>query len=112
MPAMSPVAALLIIASGLAVFLFTISRRIRPLLYAGNVVGQGYLLAKDLIDVAGTLGAGAFLYFRLIEKKERMTLSWEGVFILCMIIGVLWTDLLIDGSALAASGAQRWYFPV
>src|SRR5262249_23133189 len=48
-----------------------------------------------------------------IAKKERMTLSWEGVFILCMILGVLWTDVLIDAAALAKSaGEVPWYLPV
>src|SRR5258708_34710816 len=42
-----------------------------------------------------------------------MTLSWEGVFILCMILGVLWTDVLIDGAVLAKSaGEAPWYLPV
>src|SRR5438270_9074245 len=45
-------------------------------------VGQVYLFAKDVIDVLGTLGCAVFLYYRVIQKKERMTLSWEGVFIL------------------------------
>src|SRR2546421_2872218 len=42
-----------------------------------------------------------------------MTLSWEGVFILCMICGVLWTDVFIDAAALAKSaGEVPWYLPV
>ncbi len=180
---MSPVAATLIIAAGLAAFLYTMGKRIRPLLYArkdvrwdrpgerteklveyglgqkrmpskpertaglahvlifvaflvaqvgtltsfglafsehfrfpllnaGNFVGQGFLLIKDLIDLAGTLGCAVFLYYRVVEKKERMTLSWEGTFILCMIIGVLWSDVLIDASALALAGEKPWFFPV
>src|SRR5207245_10967783 len=68
---------------------------------------------KDVIDILGTIGCAVFLYFRLIAKKERMTLSWEGVFILCMILGVLWTDVLIDAAALAKSaGEVPWYLPV
>jgi Fe-S oxidoreductase len=181
---MAPILATLIIAAGMALFLWTISYRIRPLLFARNDVrwddpaarteklleygfgqkrmpakperaagmahvwifvafliaqlgtltsfglaydpdfhlpflahqgraGQVYLFAKDVIDVLGTLGVAVFLYFRLIEKKERMTLSWEGVFILCMIAGVLWTDVLIDAAALAKSaGEVPWYLPV
>src|SRR3954465_4342539 len=45
-------------------------------------LGQVYLFAKDVIDVVGSVGVVVFLYFRLIQKKERMTLSWEGTFIL------------------------------
>ncbi len=182
--AMAPILATLIIAAGLALFFWTISYRIRPLLFARKEVrwddpltrteklieygfgqkrmpakperaagmahiwifvaflvaqlgtltsfglaydpgfhlpflahetrlGQGYLFTKDVIDILGTLGCAVFLYFRLIAKKERMTLSWEGVFILCMIIGVLWTDVLIDAAALAKSaGEVPWYLPV
>jgi len=182
--AMAPILATLIIAAGLALFFWTMSYRIRPLLFArkdvrwddplertGKLIeygfgqkrmpskperaagmahvwifiafivaqlgtltsfgmaydpsfhlpilahetraGQIYLFTKDVIDVLGTLGCAVFLYFRLIAKKERMTLSWEGVFILCMIIGVLWTDVLIDAAALAKSaGEVPWYLPV
>ena len=181
---MAPILATLIIAAGLALFLWTISYRIRPLLFSRKEVrwddpltrteklieygfgqkrmpakperaagiahvwifvafivaqlgtltsfglaydpgfhlpflahetqlGQAYLFAKDVIDILGTLGCAVFLYFRLVAKKERMTLSWEGVFILCMIIGVLWTDVLIDAAALAKSaGEVPWYLPV
>src|SRR2546426_3392601 len=181
---MAPIVATVIIAAGLALFLWTMSYRIRPLLFARKEVrwddpltrteklieygfgqkrmpakperaagmahiwifvaflvaqlgtltsfglaydpgfhlpflahetrlGQGYLFTKDVIDILGTLGCAVFLYFRVIAKKERMTLSWEGVFILFMIIGVLWTDVLIDAAALAKSaGAVPWYLPV
>ncbi len=183
-PSMAPILATLIIAAGLALFFWTMSYRIRPLLFARKEVrwddpltrteklieygfgqkrmpakperaagmahiwifvaflvaqlgtltsfglaydpafhlpflahetrlGQGYLFTKDVIDILGTLGCAVFLYFRLVAKKERMTLSWEGVFILFMIIGVLWTDVLIDAAALAKSaGEVPWYLPV
>ncbi len=84
-----------------------------PLFNAGTGLGRCYLLAKDLVVLGGTLGVGVFLYFRLLAKKERMTQSAEGVFILCMILGVIWTDALIDGAELAARNqASPWYFPV
>ena len=75
--------------------------------------GQLYLWVKDVIDLLGTAGCAVFLYYRLVQKKERLTLSWEGVFILCMILGVLWTDVLIDAALLAKSaGEVPWYLPV
>ena len=75
--------------------------------------GQLYLWVKDVIDLLGTAGCAVFLYYRLVQKKERMTLSWEGVFILFMILGVLWTDVLIDAALLAKSaGEVPWYLPV
>src|SRR4051812_32743979 len=84
-----------------------------PFLAHDAFLGQGYLFTKDLIDLLGTAGCGVFLYYRLIQKKERMTLSWEGVFILCMILGVLWSDVLIDAAVVAKSGGEvPWYLPV
>ena len=84
-----------------------------PFLSHEAFLGQGYLFAKDLVDLMGTAGCAVFLWYRLVQKKERMTLSWEGVFILCMILGVLWTDVLIDAAILAKSaGEVPWYLPV
>ncbi|HET9752519.1 MAG TPA: (Fe-S)-binding protein [Myxococcales bacterium] len=84
-----------------------------PFLTHETALGQGYLFVKDIIDLLGTAGCAVFLYFRLVQKKERMTLSWEGVFILCMILGVLWSDVLIDAAILARSaGESPWYLPV
>ncbi|TMA27905.1 MAG: (Fe-S)-binding protein [Deltaproteobacteria bacterium] len=84
-----------------------------PFLTHESQVGQIYLWVKDVIDVLGTAGCAVFLYYRLVQRKERMTLSWEGVFILCMILGVLWSDALIDAAMLAKSaGEVPWYLPV
>src|SRR3989454_1258488 len=84
-----------------------------PFLAHETQLGQTYLFAKDLIDLLGSAGVAVFLYYRLVQKKERMTLSWEGVFILCMILGVLWTDVFIDAALLAKSaGEVPWYLPV
>jgi Fe-S oxidoreductase len=84
-----------------------------PFLTHESLAGQGYFLIKDLIDLLGTAGCFVFLYFRLVQRKERMTLSWEGTFILCMILGVLWSDVLIDAAALAHAGsAAPWFLPV
>jgi Fe-S oxidoreductase len=84
-----------------------------PFLTHETFLGQGYLFTKDLIDLLGTAGCCVFLYFRLVERKERMTLSWEGSFILCMILGVLWSDVLIDAAILARSaGEAPWFLPV
>src|SRR5258706_2639901 len=46
-----------------------------PLLGHDAALGQGYLFVKDLIDLLGTAGCAVFLWFRLVQKKERMTLS-------------------------------------
>ena len=84
-----------------------------PFLAHETRFGQGYLWIKDIVDLFGTAGVAVFLYYRLVQKKERMTLTWEGVFILFMILGVLWTDILIDAALLAKSaGEVPWYLPV
>src|SRR5438552_9396610 len=84
-----------------------------PFLAHESRFGQVYLYVKDIIDLLGTAGCAVFLYYRLVQKKERMTLSWEGVFILCMILGVLWSDVLIDAAMLARSaGEVPCYLPV
>src|SRR5437868_1731125 len=84
-----------------------------PFLSHDAALGQGYLFVKDFIDLLGTAGCAVFLYYRLIQKKERMTLTWEGVFILCMILGVLWSDVVIDAATVAKSGLEApWYLPV
>src|SRR5712692_8384210 len=83
-----------------------------PFLDEAHAFGRGYFFVKDVVDVLGTAGVCVFLYYRVIEKKERMTLSWEGTFILCMILGVLWSDVLIDASLLAGGRETPWFFPV
>src|SRR3954462_3334287 len=84
-----------------------------PFLAHESRTGQLYLFVKDLIDLLGTAGCAVFLYYRVVQKKERMTLSWEGVFILCMILGVLWSDILIDAAIVSKSGGEvPWYLPV
>src|SRR5438067_13215170 len=84
-----------------------------PFLAHETALGQGYLWVKDLIDLLGTAGCAVFLWFRLVQRKERMTLTWEGVFILCMILGVLWSDVIIDAAMVARTGGEApWYLPV
>ncbi len=83
-----------------------------PGLGSETALGQNYLFVKDVVTLLGTLGVTAFLSMRLIEKKERMTLSWEGWFILLMILGVLWTDQLIGAGELTLAHARPGYTPV
>jgi len=85
---------------------------VMPLFNQGTHLGQGYLFAKDIVSSLGSVGVFVFLYYRVFQKKERMTLTWEGTFILFMILGVLWSDLLIDGALLARAHEAPLYFPV
>jgi Fe-S oxidoreductase len=64
-----------------------------------------YLLVKDAAVIAAALGALGFLWRRLVTKPARVTRSWEGTFILGLILGLMATDLLLDH---ARPGAVWW----
>ena len=74
---------------------------VMPIFNPWTSIGRGYFIAKDLIFLLGTIGALTFLYFRLAKSKERMTLSGEGTFILAMLMGVMWSDFLINAADIA-----------
>lgn len=82
----------------------------------GTVLGNVYSLVKDLFAVLVILAAGVFLYYRLIAKPRRMTLSFEGLLIILIIETMMWSDILYDGAAralYAGAGAPgfAWYEP-
>src|SRR5260370_24958144 len=175
---MAPVLAALIILAGLAVFLWTLSFRIRPLLFARPDVrwddpaerterlliygfgqkrmptkperpagaahiwifvafivaqlgtltsfglafdpafhlpflehesasGQYYLWVKDAVDILGTAGVAVFLWYRLVQKKERLTLPWGGGVILIKLLGGLLSDRRIHAALLSQSARHR-----
>lgn len=68
-------------------------------------LGVAYLFLKDLIGGFVVAGVLYFLYTRLVTKPRRMTLSGEGVFILCMILGLISADMVYEagGYVLAAT---------
>ena len=72
-------------------------------------LGMAYLFLKDIIGVFVIAGVLYFLYARLVSKPKRMNLSVEGVFILCMIMGLIVADLVYESSALVmlAGGGNR-----
>lgn len=70
-------------------------------------LGMAYLLLKDLIGLAVISGVGYFLYLRLALKPARMTLSREGVFILCMILGIILSDLFYEAAGYHVHAAGR-----
>jgi Fe-S oxidoreductase len=55
-----------------------------------------YLAVKDAAVLAAAIGALGFLWRRVVTKPARVTRSWEGPFILALILGLMVTDLLID----------------
>lgn len=56
-----------------------------------------YRLIKDSIEVLVVTGVLFFLYRRLVSKPSRVTLSGEGVLILCFILTLMMTDFINDG---------------
>lgn len=66
-------------------------------------LGMVYEVLKDVVALGVLSGACVFLYFRLIKRERRMTLSGEGVLILGILITMMVSDMLYDGAALALS---------
>ncbi|MBI1730109.1 (Fe-S)-binding protein [Candidatus Acetothermia bacterium] len=67
-------------------------------------VGNLYFVMKDAFALLVSLGCIYWLYQRLVARKSRLTLSWEGVFILGLILTLMISDLLIDGAHIALDG--------
>lgn len=73
-----------------------------------------YRLIKDSIEVLVVVGVLFFLYRRLVSKPSRVTLSGEGVLILCFILTLMITDFINDGVHFIHSGfpESAWWGPV
>jgi Fe-S oxidoreductase len=69
-----------------------------PLLAPGSAAERGYLFLKDLAVLGATAGALGFLWRRLVTKPARVTRSWEGTFILGLILGLMATEAALDGA--------------
>ena len=63
-----------------------------------NPIGALYNIVKDLFNIVVILGALVFVYYRVVTKEKRMTLSGEGLLILFIIITMMLGDLLYDGA--------------
>jgi Fe-S oxidoreductase len=63
-----------------------------------NPIGALYNIVKDVFNVLVVLGALVFVYYRVVVKEKRMTLSGEGLLILFIIITMMLGDLLYDGA--------------
>ncbi|MFP5361858.1 MAG: (Fe-S)-binding protein [Thermoleophilia bacterium] len=83
-----------------------------PLLAPGDVLGGAYTLLRDLIQVTVVVAVLYALYRRLIahtprlfgfrpaEERLRGEPHWEGVLILCLILGIMLGSLLHEGARL------------
>jgi Fe-S oxidoreductase len=69
----------------------------------GVPVGAAYNFLKDIFAVLVLAGAAVFVYYRIIHKQRRMTLSGEGLLILGIIMMMMLADISYDGASLALS---------
>ncbi len=83
-----------------------------PLLGEESSLGRAYLFAKDLVLVAAAIGATYFIVLRAAFKPDRMTASWEAYLILGFIFGLMVTDMMFEGGAMAISGKRETFLPV
>ncbi|MCH7886195.1 MAG: (Fe-S)-binding protein, partial [Planctomycetes bacterium] len=63
-------------------------------------LGQTYSFFKDVFAVLVILGTLVFVYFRVIARLPRITLSTEGLVILGIIVVMMLADILYDGASL------------
>ena len=68
-----------------------------------DLLGKFYSFLKDLFAVLVILGTLVFVYYRVIKRLPRMTLSGEGLLILGIILTMMLADILYDGASLARS---------
>lgn len=74
----------------------------------GSWLGDGYSFIKDLFAVLVMLGASVFMYYRVVAPQKRMSLGFEGLLILVIIITMMLADLVYDaaGFLLVAENTQ------
>lgn len=72
----------------------------------GTPLGVLYTFLKDLIGVLVIAGVAYFLYLRLVARPGRMQLSGEGVAILCMILGLIVSDMTYEAAGYARPYAE------
>ncbi len=76
------------------------------LLHEHSILGGIYAFLKDLFAVLVILGAAVFIYYRVVRRLPRMTLSFEGMVILLIIVTMMVADVVYDGARMALA-AQR-----
>jgi Fe-S oxidoreductase/nitrate reductase gamma subunit len=91
------------------------------LLALDHPVGAAYSIVKELFAVLVVLGSSVFVYYRVIDKQRRMTLSGEGLLILGIIITMMLADFLYNGARIVLEArsaghddsiAMNWVEPV
>lgn len=78
-------------------------------------LGMAYSLAKELSAMGAIVGGFVFVYYRVVQKPERMTLGFEGLLILGIIITMMIADYVYVGGDLvrgarAAGTEVSWHW--
>src|SRR5690606_18253286 len=66
----------------------------------GLPLGTAYNFLKDTFALLVLVGVAIFVYFRVVRREKRMTLSAEGLLILGIIATMMVADLAYDGASL------------
>ena len=66
-----------------------------------QILGKVYSLLKDVFAVLVLLAALVFVYYRMIARLPRMTLSTEGLIIIWIIVVMMAADIFYDGASIA-----------
>ncbi len=69
-----------------------------PLLNSGSFLGYLYTFLYNVTEVIVLCMVLIALYRRLVLRPVRLDLNMEGIVILCLILGVVTTDLLYDAA--------------
>jgi Fe-S oxidoreductase len=72
----------------------------------GGVLGNVYTLLKDLAELLVVVGVVYGLWRRLKPTPSRVGKSWEGVFVLCMILFLMLSDFAIGAGEYAHMGTS------
>ncbi|MCK5690089.1 (Fe-S)-binding protein, partial [Myxococcota bacterium] len=104
------IAHIFIFTGFLVVALATVTHYVRAFVPGFNFPGFGgqfglyYMLVKDIFEALVLVGAIYGIWRRLKPVESRVGRSWEGVFVLFMIVGLMLTDYLVSGGELVVSG--------
>ncbi|OGQ78689.1 MAG: hypothetical protein A2289_09475 [Deltaproteobacteria bacterium RIFOXYA12_FULL_58_15] len=76
-----------------------------PTFHLPGQVGLVYALIKDIFELLVSLAAIYGIWRRLKPVPSRVGRSWEGVFVLFMILLLMITDFIVTGSELVVANA-------
>ena len=69
-------------------------------------LGQVYEFTKDIVATLVICGALVFVYYRVIRPQKRMSLSFEGLLILGIIITMMVSDMMYDGAGMVLASRK------